>query len=261
MGSKTYKTRALVLKKTKLREKDLIVSFLAEDGSLLQGVAKGARKPGGSLAGRLEFFSCVDLLMAQGRSLDTVCEARLAGAVEAGALGMEQAAAASPLAELACTVAQPDLPQPRLFDLVRAAFGRIASAGPDSAATFLAAALWKVMAQAGFRPCFGACALCGNGLAADGRAQVVFSVEGGGAVCGDCPRPADALLVDANVVGWCDALMMARFDEVEGFGCDVATALSALHLARAWARHHTGRDLKSLDFLFASGLGYVNGDE
>ena len=124
MSSKTYKIRAIVLKKTKLGEKDLIVTMVDESGALVKGVAKGARKPGGSLAARLELYSSVDALMARGRSLDVVSEARLANM--ACPRGLWQSACAAPVAELLCTVAQPDLVQPRLYDLAQAAFGRIA---------------------------------------------------------------------------------------------------------------------------------------
>ena len=51
----TYKTLALVLRKTKLGERDLIVTLLAESGALLKCVAKGARKPGGSFAANGSF--------------------------------------------------------------------------------------------------------------------------------------------------------------------------------------------------------------
>ncbi|MFQ9180415.1 MAG: DNA repair protein RecO [Eggerthella lenta] len=73
----TYDARAIVLRKTKLGESDLILALLAEDGSQIRAVAKGARKPASSFAARLELYSVVDLLVARGRSLDIVKEARL----------------------------------------------------------------------------------------------------------------------------------------------------------------------------------------
>ena len=72
MASKTYKTSGIVLRKTKLGEKDLIVSILDESGALVRAVAKGARKPGGSYAAKLELFSVVDLMLAQGKNLDVI---------------------------------------------------------------------------------------------------------------------------------------------------------------------------------------------
>ena len=77
MSQPTYDARVIVLRKTKLGESDLILTLLAEDGSQMRAVAKGARKPASSFAARLELYSVVDLLVARGRSLDIVKEARL----------------------------------------------------------------------------------------------------------------------------------------------------------------------------------------
>ena len=79
-GARTYHARALVLDRTKLGETDLILTLLAQDGRQLRCVAKGARKPGGRLAARVELFCECDFLVARGRSLDVVSEAGLVDA-------------------------------------------------------------------------------------------------------------------------------------------------------------------------------------
>ena len=58
-GSRTYRTKVLVLDKTKLKETDLILTMLDERGRQVRAVAKGARKPGGRLAARCELFPLV----------------------------------------------------------------------------------------------------------------------------------------------------------------------------------------------------------
>ena len=75
-GRRTYRTRAIVLDRTKLAEQDLILTLLAADGCQVRAVAKGARKPGGRLAARVELFCETDFLLAAGRSLDVVSEAQ-----------------------------------------------------------------------------------------------------------------------------------------------------------------------------------------
>ena len=75
-GQGAYRIEALVLRKTKLKESDLIVTLLAEDGSLVRAVAHGARKPQSPFASRLEPCAVVDVLLARGRSLDVAKEAR-----------------------------------------------------------------------------------------------------------------------------------------------------------------------------------------
>ena len=162
MAAKTYKIRAVVIRKTKLGEKDLIVTMVDEGGALVKGVAKGARKPGSSLAARLELFSTVDALMASGRSLDVVCEVRLVDA-QSVPRELELSSCVAPIAELLGLVAQPDLVQPRLYEMGRSAIAHIARCEGQSARalSICAASLWKVMAQSGFRPSFTTCVVCG----------------------------------------------------------------------------------------------------
>ena len=121
MASKTYKTRAIVLRKTKLGEKDLIVTLLGESGALVRAVAKGARKPGGSYAAKLDSFSCVEVMLAEGRNLDVVASAKLVGTQGSG-FGIEQSACAAVLAELLSALAQEGLPHERLFPMAQSAF-------------------------------------------------------------------------------------------------------------------------------------------
>ena len=257
MASKTYKLRALVLRKTKLAEKDLIVTMLDESGMLAKGVAKGARRPGGSLAARLELFNEASVLMARGRSLDVVCEARIvhAGADLAGSI--EKSSCAAPLAELLCRVAQPELAQPRVFGIAQAALRLMGApdARPEACLALSAASLWKVMAQIGFRPSFTTCVNCGKAtLAASGPPAFALSVAQGGVFCGSCSIPPDAVWEDAETLRWCEALIMMRFADVLASGIGVGACMNALHLVRQWVRTHVGCNLKSLDFLLTAGL-------
>lgn len=257
MSSKSYKARVLVLRKTKLGDKDLIVTMLNDGGELMQGVAKGARKPGGSFAARLEVFCETEVLMAKGRSLDVVCEARLVNPSKSIAWELDKSSCAAPIAELLCHVAQPDLPQPRVFEMSRAAFACLNDdcGSFESRLAVCAASLWKIVSQIGFRPSFSSCISCGNAVdLASAGDSVVLSVADGGVTCDGCRRPADAVLVETRVLQWCEAFVMMRFQEIVGCEVDARTCMEVLHLARMWVRAHTGRNLKSLDFLLTTGI-------
>ena len=67
MASATYAARALVLRRTKLGESDVICTLLSSDGSQVRAVAKGARKPTSTFSSRLEVFAVCDLLLSRGR--------------------------------------------------------------------------------------------------------------------------------------------------------------------------------------------------
>ena len=253
--ARTYKALAVVLRKTKLGEKDLIVTLLGQDGSLIRAVAKGARKPGGSMAAKFELFNVIDAMFAQGRNLDVVTDARFVPGTARCTFGLEQSACAAPIAELVCMVAQEGLEHPRLYDMTAKAFGCIAGASPNSALAIAAADLLKTLASEGLRPSFDVCVSCAGPVdmgVADSR--VAMSFEDGGIVCDSCRRPPQAVLVESRTVELAKAMLYARFDDILEWDVDVRDLFASLQFARQWTRTHAGRDLKSLDFLFTGGL-------
>lgn len=258
MAAPTYKARGLVLRKTKLGEKDLIITLLGEQGSLIKAIAKGARKPGGSHAAKLDLFSVVDALFAKGKNLDVICESKLITGGIASTATLEQTAVATPLAELLSIVAQEDLDQPRLYDLSVAAFERIRSAEDEALLTLCAATLWKVLSQVGFKPSLTNCVICGNDIElphnGTSSTTLLFSPLEGGVVCSNCMPPSDVLHVDANTLSWCNYLIHERFDTIAENLMDTSCAFSVISLARYWTRVHIGKDIRALDFLMTSGL-------
>lgn len=252
---RTYKIRAIVLRKTKIGEKDLVVTMLSDSGALVRGVAKGARKPGGSFASKLDLFSEVDAMLAKGRSIDVITDARFSKDAPLKRFAIEQSACASVVAELLCAVGQEGLDQPRLFDMSKAAMGAIAAESAENALAICAADLFKTLALAGFKPSFDTCMSCGSVLTRDVTGEnVPVSIIDGGAFCSSCPRPADTVLVPYDTVGWSRAFLGMRFDDILAAEVDVGTSLSVLQFARQWCRTYVGKDLKSMDFLFTSGL-------
>lgn len=255
MPGKSYKTRGIVLRKTKLAEKDLIVTILDESGSLIRAVAKGARKPGGSYAARLELFSVVDLMLAQGRSLDVITSATFAAGKDHAEYDMEQASCASTLAELLAVLAQEDLPHEKLFAMSESAFNGIARGEPAQSLALLCSALLKSLAYAGFRPSFSTCVQCGERIEFNTAiTSISFSYSEGGVTCPSCSQPSDSIKVDAELIRWAEALMLSRFDEVASFSADTGTLLAIVQFVRQWTRIHAGKNLKSADFLLSCGL-------
>lgn len=250
MSSSTYAERVVVLRKTKLGESDLIFTLLAEDGSQVRAVAKGARKPTSPFASRLELFSQADLLLARGRSLDIVKEARLSCGHAALRDDLVLSACASCGVELLAKVSQPGLESPRLFPLTCAALSCLEGADADHAAALAAAFLLKIFAFSGLRPSFLRCAGCGGTLdPAEADGPVRFSVADGGSLCGNCRGALGTQAVSAACVAWGEALMRSTFSEVGGREVDRRACADVLALCQDWASFHVGSRLRSLDFL------------
>ena len=161
MAGPTYSLHAIVLRKTKLGESDLILTLLAEDGRQVRAVAKGARKPNSAFSSRLEIFAEVEALMASGKNLDIVKEVRLVDAHQGIVFDAQHAAACAPVVDLASRLTQPGLTSPKMFALLSSALGHACSSNAEEALAVCAAFMLKAFSFAGFRPCFDRCVGCG----------------------------------------------------------------------------------------------------
>lgn len=258
MGSATYPLHAIVLRRTKLAETDIIATLLAEDGAIVEAVAKGARKPSSPFSARLEIFAEVDILAVRGKSLDIVKEARLIDAHRDLIADVEHAAAAAPVADAAARLCQPGLPAPKVFALTSSVFSHMESCDEGAALALCAAYLLKVCSFSGFRPSFRRCVLCGAPIALNvdrvDRNPVVFSAADGGTVCAECLSFSDTVRVPCETLAWADYLLMATFDEAVRKAPPVRVSFEVLRLCRLWLKEHADVRLKSLEFLLGCGL-------
>jgi len=116
----TFPLTALVLKKTKLGETDLILTLLGSDGALHKAVAKGARKPGSKFGGRAEPATVFEALVAQGKSLDIITDAKTINTHHRIREDYDILLAVSVVLDFAGTVAQEELEDERFFQLTSA---------------------------------------------------------------------------------------------------------------------------------------------
>lgn len=241
-----YSVRAIVLRKTKLGETDVILNLLARDGSQVRAVAKGMRKPGSRFGGRLEPYSAVDLLLHTGRSLDVVSEAETVAAHAALREDFDRASAAGVVADILDKIAVEGQAEERLFGLAEATFTALETAPTEALPAVVTAFMLKSMAMHGYRPELEACACCAEDVAG-GR---LFSLEAGGVLCPSCgeatgstlrfSQEARALL--ARLMG----STMAQVAEAEDM--DTGTVLECFDLLRSFVGYHLPARLKALDF-------------
>ena len=254
MAQPTYGAHVIVLRKTKLAESDLVLTMLAEDGSQLRAVAKGARKPTSSFSARLELYSEAEVLMARGKSLDIVKEARLVESNEAVRRDMEHAAGAAPMAELLDRVTLDGLENPRLFALTQAALASLGRVDAQRVPKICAAHLLKTLAYVGLRPSLRLCVGCGRELPIEGQGEVCFSFRDGGVVCPFCRSSCEVVFLPNETLVLADRLLHQTFAALEEEPADTSCSLGVLQFCGQWIREHVGARMKSLDFIFESGL-------
>ena len=247
-GSRTYRTKAIVLDKTKLKETDLILTLVGESGRQIRAVAKGARKPGSRLAARCELCCEVDVLFAHGRNLDIVSQADLIASPLGAQPSYELLTAASAVAEVAETCTYED---PFVYAITRAVLAHLAAAASDALAQspahldlLVAAYIFKLLSHVGYRPDYSACVACGD------PSPGYFSAQAGGLLCASCASGVPGCEpVDANMARWLEGIVSMRFSELAIAPIDSHTAARVLGLAHLWAATHLECRLRALEFL------------
>lgn len=250
-GSRTYRTKAIVLDKTKLKETDLILTLVGESGRQIRAVAKGARKPGSRLAARCELCCEVDVLLAHGRNLDIVSQADLIAAPLGAQPSFELLTAASAVAEVAEKCTYEDAEDPFVYAITRAVLAHLAAAGADTPVEdpahldlLVAAYIFKLLSHVGYRPDYSACVACGD------PSPGYFSAQAGGLLCASCASGVPGCEpVDTNLARWLEGLVSMRFSELAIAPIDSHTAAHVLGLAHLWAATHLECRLRALEFL------------
>ena len=246
-GRPSKRVRAVVLARTKLAEQDLILTLLAQDGEQLRAVAKGARKPGGRLASRVELFCETDFLLAHGRSLDIVSEAQLVNAHEGLRGSLERVSAASALCEVARLTCYEDMTDGFLHPLLCRALTACEEAS-DQAHLDVAVAAYalKVLSHAGWRPELAACIACGDSAVSH------FSAPMGGMLCASCAKDVTgAVELSTTEVSWLRALIGLTFDQLLEAPIEPELAALLVSLVHSWCAEHLDARLRAWEFLLS----------
>ena len=243
----SYPLRALVLRKTKLGETDIILTLLAEDGSQVRAVAKGMRKPGSRFAGRLEPFAASDMLLHTGRSLDVLSEADTVDSHAPLREDYDAMMAASVVVDLMDKKSVQSQASENLYGLAQATFDAMEQAEPASLERIVTAFLLKAMALHGLKPELESCACC----ASEATGGSYFSMSSGGVLCPDC---GDVSQVPFSDEGRLLLLRMLRstMAEVAGMSPDPKREHEVFDLMRRFVAYHVPARLKALD-MYAGG--------
>jgi DNA repair protein RecO (recombination protein O) len=241
----SYPLTALVLRKTKLGETDVILTLLAQDGCQVRAVAKGLRKPGSRFGGRLEPYCVVDLLMHTGRSLEIVSEARTVAAHAGLREDLDRSAAAAVVADLLDKIAVEGQAEPRLFALATTTLSTMESSAGGSLPALVVAFLVKALAMHGYRPELDSCAAC----AGDAASGVAFSLSHGGALCAACGEidPA-ALRFPGEARAWLSHLLGSTMADIGADPPPDEAVADCFALMRSFTAYHLPARLRALDF-------------
>lgn len=200
-----FKTEALVLHSRTLKGADRVYELLTPKEGRLSVIARGAGKSTSKMAGHLEPFSHVRVMIGRGR------QDHLAGAVTVRSFRELRATwfdfiLASSLVELLLRLNVPGVASHAEFDLVRSTLEKLSSSTREKRDKVLIARifLWKMLALSGWRPNLNQCALCQHAF---DRTNVYY-LPVQGFVCNE--HAVDSAVLEKGLVDFLEALFSDR---------------------------------------------------
>ncbi len=231
--------QAIVLRSYPFGEADKVVILLSPNNGKLRTVAKGIRKTKSRFGGRLEPFSHVDLVLYEGRNLDTITQVSMIEPFHELRSDLDRMVAAGTMVEIADAVAQENESSVRLFLLLQRGL-RALEAGPEHA-DLVTAFLLKAAEAIGVAPALDQCAGCGR---TDDLRR--FSFSAGGVLCERCRTPGAYALRD-GLTGYLATLAITDLAALPV--SDPTFSGEARGVARRFVEYHLERQIKSLAVL------------
>jgi len=207
------KTKGVVIRATNLREADRILEIYSDDLGKIRAVARGVRKISSKLAGHLEPFTYVDLMLAKGRGdLPTIAGAKAVAHYSGLRSDVDRVASAAYLAELVSRLNPDEQASKRFPRLLRDALQALDTGHDPTQVT--AYYEWVAVTAAGWQPELGHCVNCYQKLYPQG---LRFSLAAGGVLCKQCKGlDPEALSVSPEAIKLLRCYSAMTFEEAEG---------------------------------------------
>src|SRR3954447_93983 len=254
-----YHTEAIVLSRFELGEADRVLTLLTPHDGKLKAIAKGVRRPRGSLGGAVEPFAELQLVLARARTFDVVTSASVGHAwlnlrerlestppARDPPEAAEQAAAAWCLAELAEKAVEDRAVAYPVYALLKRAYQLLDDGmAPSRVARWYEFGLADAL---GMRPEVDRCVECDRTLEEHETFRWVPAL--GGVLCDrHVTPPAEQQLLSLGALKLLKAYRRFDIEAIAGLRLAPATELEAGGALRRFIRHVLEREPRSLAFL------------
>jgi DNA repair protein RecO (recombination protein O) len=228
--------QGIVLRGYPFGESHRIVVIVSPNHGKLRTVAKGVRKTKSRFGGRLEPFTHVDVVLYEGKNLDTITQVSTINAFGELRNHLDRVLAASTMVEVVDAVVQEDEPSLRMFLLLQRGLTVLdhRDPHPDLVTSFLL----KAADVIGVAPALDSCAGCGTT-----ENLLRFSFAAGGSLCKTCRTPG-AYALREGLVPYMAAVASSEFQSLPE--ADDSLSREALGVTRRFVEFHLERQIKSL---------------
>ena len=240
-----YQTEAVIIKKTKLREADHILTLYTPHLGKIQGVARGVRRPRSKLAGHLELLTHSQVSLARGRNLDTITGSQTISGFLPLKSDLWLTSYGLYVIELVNQFTPEHVENAALFRLLLDTMGNLCREVDRE--LVLRHFELHLLHEVGYRPQLRQCVACRRPLE---PVSNYFTPSAGGVLCPDCRQTQPLTYpLSLNALKVLRLLQGNDYDAVIGLRIDSRLSRELESIVRTYLRHLLERDLRSADWL------------
>lgn len=188
---KTFVTQAINLKNYPLNDNDSIVVMFSKAKGLMRAVAKGAKSPRSKLGARIQMFIANELMLSEGRNLDTIAQAQSLNTFSKIRTDLDKLSYSMYVAELVNNFCSnqynKDENYEAIYDLIYYTYEKIANCSTkEELLLSILKFQIKLMLLLGWGLDFEYCSNCQRKLDDDIENSTLFSYTSGGFMCSKC---------------------------------------------------------------------------
>ena len=242
---KTYKTEAIVLKRTNLGEADKILTLYTPNLGKLQAVAKGVRRPKSKMGGHLELLTHSTLMLASGKNLDIITQAETIDSFLPLRSDLWRASTAVYAAELVNQFTPERVQNYPLYRLLLDTMHWICLA-QDVELTLRYFEL-NLLTHLGYKPELDRCLSCNTSLE---PMTNFFCASAGGVLCPRCrEREYLAQPISLNALKVMRFVAKSEYTKASKLKLNAELSRELEQLMRHYVRYLLEREVKSVEFL------------
>ncbi len=174
------KTEGIVLRRSNFGEADRVITFLTPDRGKVRAVAKGVRRIKSRMAGHLELFGSVEIMLASGRNLDVITSARLTRSADSILADYERVGYGYLFAEMTDRLLEDEQSHPELYASLTESYEYLAEQGVDRLVELFFKL--RLLDALGYWPHLSNCTVCHQEI----TEQFYFAPIAGGVVDAGC---------------------------------------------------------------------------
>ena len=233
-------TEAVLLAVRDWGDADRIVTLFSKDYGKMRAIAYGARRLKSSLAGSVQTFSYVNMVLYPGKNISTIRQCVVVDSFQSLREDLRLTAYGAFITELTSELWPEGQAEPAVFILLLSALQLLARRNPRIVAMAVA---WQLLALAGFCPVITECVECG----ATEFTPQGFKASAGGVVCEACCH--DLPECTAEDVTFLSLLLQMDLDCPAHFTIHGATLMHCEKILLDFLAYHLDKKLNSLSFI------------